>query len=221
VRIAWILLAGAVFLSPFAASPTQAEPHTGNLHNCGDFGSQQEAQQHLTENPSDPDNLDADNDGEACEDYPYGSGGGSASQGSGSTPQSGASDPQSIYLSGGTFGPSVFAGAGDPDDAHGTYSKPPTPTTIERDCGDFDDQESAQSYLEAGISDPADLDDDNDGIACEGYFKHSTPSKIYSHASDVDVTVYESKPNPPTLPVVTVSIKPPSTGDAGLVSGRP
>jgi hypothetical protein len=43
---------------------------------CGDFATQQQAQAALERNPSDPNRLDADNDGEACESYPYDSGGG-------------------------------------------------------------------------------------------------------------------------------------------------
>jgi LPXTG-motif cell wall-anchored protein len=39
--------------------------------NCADFDSQQEAQAALDRDPSDPNNLDADNDGQACETYPY------------------------------------------------------------------------------------------------------------------------------------------------------
>lgn len=41
---------------------------------CADFGSQAEAQQNLRANPSDPNNLDAEGDGVACEtfDYPAG-----------------------------------------------------------------------------------------------------------------------------------------------------
>jgi hypothetical protein len=45
-------------------------------YDCGDFDSQQEAQRVLVRDPSDPNNLDADNDGIACEDYPYDGGGG-------------------------------------------------------------------------------------------------------------------------------------------------
>ena len=49
---------------------------------CADFDSQQEAQAELDRDPSDPSNLDADNDGEACEvflyDDPGGGGGGSS-----------------------------------------------------------------------------------------------------------------------------------------------
>lgn len=48
-------------------------------YDCCDFDSQQEAQAELNRDPSDPNNLDADNDGVACETYPHdddGSGGG-------------------------------------------------------------------------------------------------------------------------------------------------
>jgi len=40
--------------------------------NCGDFATQEEAQAVLNSNPSDPNNLDGDNDGSACEDLPSG-----------------------------------------------------------------------------------------------------------------------------------------------------
>ena len=46
-------------------------------YDCGDFDSQKEAQRVLDRDPSDPNNLDADNDGQACEDFDYAGGGGS------------------------------------------------------------------------------------------------------------------------------------------------
>jgi hypothetical protein len=45
-------------------------------YDCADFSSQEEAQAELDRDPSDPSNLDADNDGIACEDYPYPDSGG-------------------------------------------------------------------------------------------------------------------------------------------------
>lgn len=39
--------------------------------NCGDFASQADAQAHFNAEPSDPDNLDGDNDGQACEAFAY------------------------------------------------------------------------------------------------------------------------------------------------------
>jgi hypothetical protein len=40
--------------------------------NCDDFDSQADAQAELDSDPDDPNNLDADDDEEACEDFPYG-----------------------------------------------------------------------------------------------------------------------------------------------------
>jgi hypothetical protein len=40
-------------------------------YDCASFGSQASAQAELQRDPSDPNNLDADNDGQACEDYDY------------------------------------------------------------------------------------------------------------------------------------------------------
>jgi hypothetical protein len=58
---------------------------------CADFASQAEAQAALQNDPTDPGGLDADNDGQACEDHAYASG----STGSpGSTGSSGGSSGQ-------------------------------------------------------------------------------------------------------------------------------
>ena len=43
--------------------------------NCADFSSQAEAQRELEKDRSDPNNLDADDDGQACEDFDYSSSG--------------------------------------------------------------------------------------------------------------------------------------------------
>src|SRR5215207_6409283 len=48
----------------------------GSDLDCGDFATQQQAQAVLERNPSDPNRLDTDNDGEACETFPYNGGGG-------------------------------------------------------------------------------------------------------------------------------------------------
>ena len=41
---------------------------------CASFSSREEAQAELESDPSDPNNLDADDDGQACETFDYGSG---------------------------------------------------------------------------------------------------------------------------------------------------
>jgi hypothetical protein len=52
-------------------------------YDCASFGSQESAQAELDRDPSDPSNLDADDDGEACESYDYGNGGGGGCGGDG------------------------------------------------------------------------------------------------------------------------------------------
>lgn len=61
----WLLAAVSVFL---LASPVMAQDDDLN---CGDFDSQEEAQAEYESDTSDPNNLDDDDDGEACEDYDY------------------------------------------------------------------------------------------------------------------------------------------------------
>lgn len=51
---------------------------------CADFQDQAAAQAEFDRDPSDPNGLDADNDGEACEDFDYGGGGGDPGGGGGS-----------------------------------------------------------------------------------------------------------------------------------------
>jgi hypothetical protein len=59
------------------ASPPPEEPPTTTADlDCADFAAQQEAQAELERDPSDPNNLDADNDGIACEELAGGGGGG-------------------------------------------------------------------------------------------------------------------------------------------------
>jgi Excalibur calcium-binding domain len=97
-----VLLAAAVVLALWA-TPAFAQDD----QNCADFPSQAAAQAHLQQDPSDPDRLDADNDGVACENYqgyPEGSardetpvgavsgGGGDTGGGTGGLPFTGPND---------------------------------------------------------------------------------------------------------------------------------
>jgi LPXTG-motif cell wall-anchored protein len=59
-----LLILGALFVAA-PAGLAQADDQ-----NCSDFASQAEAQDHLRADPSDPDGLDGDNDGIACESLP-------------------------------------------------------------------------------------------------------------------------------------------------------
>ncbi|MGW3095184.1 excalibur calcium-binding domain-containing protein [Streptomyces sp. NPDC001102] len=51
--------------------PAAAVAHAQNNFNCSDFVFQEDAQAVFNSDPSDPNRLDADNDGIACEDLPH------------------------------------------------------------------------------------------------------------------------------------------------------
>lgn len=67
LRRSLLLAALSMVISLVLAPAAMAQ----NTLNCGDFASQPDAQANLQANPSDPNNLDADDDGLACEEYPY------------------------------------------------------------------------------------------------------------------------------------------------------
>jgi hypothetical protein len=92
------------------ADPSTPAYAQTDQYDCASFGSQESAQAELERDPSDPSNLDADNDGQACEDYDYGVGGGNtasptstASPPSTATPTSAADDQYngSLFNAGG------------------------------------------------------------------------------------------------------------------------
>ena len=71
LRVAWEEL----------ANPTTPALAQQDQYDCASFGSQESAQAELERNPSDPSNLDPDNDGQACEDYNYGADRGNSTAG--------------------------------------------------------------------------------------------------------------------------------------------
>jgi excalibur calcium-binding domain-containing protein len=66
----------------------------------------------------------------------------------------------------------------------------------DRDCPDFASQAEAQKALDGAIGDPERLDRDNDGIACESYFREAAAT-----------TTSTAPPTPTTAPTTT----PPTT----------
>ena len=81
-RMAFLLIAALVLaLSAAPAALAQADK------DCADFSSQAEAQAYFEANGGSPtnnvDNLDADHDGQACEAFDYGGGGGTGGGGTG------------------------------------------------------------------------------------------------------------------------------------------
>jgi len=70
-----ILLTFLMFASTFACISIYADKAAAqDILNCSSFTTQEEAQAELNNDPSDPNNLDDDNDGIACEDLPSGAG---------------------------------------------------------------------------------------------------------------------------------------------------
>src|SRR5215213_7109918 len=68
-----MILAILMFATTYACISVYADKAAAqNVLNCSSFATQEEAQAALNSNPSDPNNLDGDNDGSACEDLPSG-----------------------------------------------------------------------------------------------------------------------------------------------------
>lgn len=127
--------------------------------NCGDFGSQQEAQAVLDADPSDPNNLDPDLNGVACESL--------------------APLPDPTAVPAPLPDPTaVPAPAPDPTRAP---APPPTGTQDRYNCDDFPFQEDAQAVYDADPNDPHGLDGpvgpDNDTTGIPGRACEKRPSR--------------------------------------------
>jgi micrococcal nuclease len=133
-----------------APKPAAAAPPTFRDRDCSDFDSRAEAQEVLNDDPSDPNGLDADNDGLACETSSFG--GGSAS-------------PSASPSASATASPSASAGAGAGYGGGGggrRQAAPPSPAA----GGDID-CDQVDGPIPTPPGDPDNLDGDNDGLACE------------------------------------------------------
>ena len=124
-----------------AASSPAKSPSSGDL-DCSDFGTREQAQQVLDDDPSDPNDLDGNSDGEACE----------------SLPQE-AAQPNAVPQP--TQQP-VPQPAPQPQPA--SQLTPAVPQGGDVDCSDFGSSAEAQPYLLPG--DPNRLDADGDGQSC-------------------------------------------------------
>ena len=115
VVVGLVLVAGLVARLTYEQIVYPSTPATAqeDQYDCASFGSQESAQAELDRDPRDPNNLDPDGNGQACDDYPYGtSGTNSASPSSESSDDASASpDPRptqndNLFDSGGpTNGP--------------------------------------------------------------------------------------------------------------------
>ena len=189
---------------------------------CADFANQEEAQAVLETDLSDPNGLDADNDGIACEELAGGGGGGgdgeldcadfATQQEAQAELERDPSDPNNLDADGdgvacetypyGTGGGGGEGGGGD------------------LDCADFATQRAAQREFAKDRTDPNNLDADNDGRACE---------ELIGEGRDSPTPVreqYEAKPPPGpvdrpegVIPRTSVRRVPPTGGPPYLALG--
>src|SRR5215204_7297711 len=73
LMVGLVLLAGLVSRVTYEqlVFPSKPAAAQADLYDCASFGSQQSAQAELERDPSDPNNLDPDGNGRACDDYDY------------------------------------------------------------------------------------------------------------------------------------------------------
>jgi hypothetical protein len=77
VMVGLVLVAGFVLRGTYEQIiyPSKSAMAQADQYDCASFGSQESAQVQLDSDPSDPNNLDSDGNGIACDDYPYGTSG--------------------------------------------------------------------------------------------------------------------------------------------------
>jgi hypothetical protein len=158
---------------------------------CADFANQEEAQAVLERDASDPNGLDADNDGIACEELAGGGGGGGdgeldcanfATQREAQAElERDPSDPNNLDADGDGVACETYpyaTGSGGEDGGG------------DLDCADFATQRAAQREFAMDRTDPNNLDADDDGIACEdliGERRVDPPPVREQYATEGDV----------------------------------
>src|ERR671912_934547 len=77
VMVGLVLVAGFVVRGTYEQIIYPSKPAVAQAHqyDCASFGSQESAHVQLDRDPSDPNNLDSDGNGVACDNYPYGTSG--------------------------------------------------------------------------------------------------------------------------------------------------
>ena len=93
VMVGLVLVAGFVLRGTYEQIiyPSKPAVAQADQYDCASFGSQESAQVELDSDPSDPNNLDSDGNGRACDTYPYGTSGSVAA----STPVPSTTTPSS------------------------------------------------------------------------------------------------------------------------------
>src|SRR5919112_1437384 len=94
VMVGLVLVAGFVLRETYEhiIYPSKSAMAQADQYDCASFGSQESAQVQLDSDPSDPNNLDSDGNGVACDNYPYGTSGSVAAR----TPAAGTPAPSTV-----------------------------------------------------------------------------------------------------------------------------
>ena len=105
-----VLAAGATARATYEQVVNTSTPALAqeDQYDCASFGSQESAQAELDRDPRDPNTLDANDDGQACEDYDYG---GTSSTGSASPMPTTSSSPAPTSTSSASSSASASASA--------------------------------------------------------------------------------------------------------------
>lgn len=144
------MLLAALLLLPGAALAQ-------DLLNCADFAFQEDAQAELERDRSDPNDLDREGDGIACESLP--------SRGSALPAPPAETPPTEVPPT--EVPPADEPVTEQPVTEQAVAEPVVTPAGDRLNCDDFAFQEDAQAELEQDRSDPNQLDGDDDGVACE------------------------------------------------------
>lgn len=160
---------------------------------CAEFATQEEAQEVLDEDPSDPYNLDPNGDGIACSLLPTADE--LAEQGSEDDPEAldgeadGGADeepaePEETPVAEEEPAAAEETPVADDGAAEETREERRARRQADRNeeepelsCADFETQEAAQEVLDEDPSDPYDLDPDQNGLACEDLPSEEEPAE--------------------------------------------
>jgi len=151
--------AAAAILAAAATFPLAGTALAQDTLNCDDFDYQEEAQAEYNSDPSDPNQLDADNDGIACEDLPSSGTGGETGGGTGSETGGGTGSETGTGTGTGT-GAGAGGGTGSDDDQE---SKKPSGGEVGGGTGSDDDQVSKKPS--GGVDTGDGSTSETDGIA--------------------------------------------------------
>jgi hypothetical protein len=164
-----------------------------DIYNCGDFATQGEAQAVLDADPSDPNGLDGDSNGIACESLP----GGGAPEPVAPAPvepePAAPAEPAApeVPSAPDQAAPEASSNPGDTTSvtapASNTNSAALSPSTGTSACSNYDAWEWAQSVFESDPTTYDALDPDNDGIACPELPKGGFAPAFWTDAMPKDV----------------------------------